>query len=585
VSNILNINARQEKTSINVSKEQTPAIQTPAIQVSAVHTPAIQTPSVITAILQKSRMIKNKTIQNIKDPKDIVAALDEIRLENKLDIFHVNMALMNCLRKIKRDRNNVDKESLMQIVQNIMNFVQGAGLSLTKETYGTLIELYSKLDRGDMSFTLFNQIRQSDIQIDNAMYNIMLGIYVEIKDAVSAQKFFDDMLEGDYMKPDVVTYSIMINMYGKMRKMKEAFAMFDSASEHGIDLDIAIYNLMIDLCCQIRDKERMRVLLADMQSNNIKKNVTTYILIIKFYGKVGKVYEVASYFDEMIKRGIKPDVIVYNSVISAFSRMRMEEEAVIMFRQIIADGHKPTNASYNIMIDLYVKIGNEKEAITLMDEMKLIGLRPDIIAYGSIINMYCKQFDEHAIDKVMLQMKEDGIRPDSKLYSAILDMHKKSKNYDKAVKLFLHIKNGKDFLLDAVIFNNMMEIEVQRSGRKNVEVLYKSALGFFAGKSDLFSVTNGYIDAMFQFAIADGKFQEFHSQCREGYMEYVEPFYPVLNNRVDCHGMTPGSYAMLRLIYKDNIDDIDCNIGAELHSKGKKKHRLSAVQGLLSESV
>jgi len=77
-------------------------------------------------------------------------------------------------------------------------------------------------------------------------YNIMISMFVELKDLESAKQLFKKMKKSDTIPPDTVTYNTMMQAHSKLGSPMNAILLFDAMREHQIPRTSPSYTLVID---------------------------------------------------------------------------------------------------------------------------------------------------------------------------------------------------------------------------------------------------------------------------------------------------------------------------------------------------
>ncbi|PRQ50989.1 putative pentatricopeptide [Rosa chinensis] len=127
--------------------------------------------------------------------------------------------------------------------------------------------------------------------------------------------FFDVLLRVG-PEPNVVTFSTMINTYGKDRRLEEAIKLYEVMKEKGISPDLVVYSILIDSLF-----------------------------------KAGKLEEGHRLFSVALDSGIKLDVVIFSSVMDAYVRTRNLEKLVEMYRRMYNEGISQNTVSYSVLIN------------------------------------------------------------------------------------------------------------------------------------------------------------------------------------------------------------------------------------------
>ncbi|XP_050369234.1 pentatricopeptide repeat-containing protein At1g12775, mitochondrial-like [Argentina anserina] len=105
-------------------------------------------------------------------------------------------------------------------------------------------------------------------------------------------------------KPDLVTYSIVINSLCNETLIADAFNLFSEMISKGIKADVITYTSLIDGVCKLGQWEQATRLLKEMASQHFP-NVQTFNVLVDGLCKVGKVREAETVIQLMIQGDIE----------------------------------------------------------------------------------------------------------------------------------------------------------------------------------------------------------------------------------------------------------------------------------------
>ncbi|KAK2656649.1 hypothetical protein Ddye_009701 [Dipteronia dyeriana] len=87
--------------------------------------------------------------------------------------------------------------------------------------------------------------RKRDMGYVIVTYTTLIDEYGKIGNIEEAKRLFEGM-EKRGVKPNIVTYNVLIDRYGKKRKLKEAKRLFKKMENIGVRPDTIAYNTLID---------------------------------------------------------------------------------------------------------------------------------------------------------------------------------------------------------------------------------------------------------------------------------------------------------------------------------------------------
>ncbi|KAL7608846.1 hypothetical protein Lser_V15G13647 [Lactuca serriola] len=127
------------------------------------------------------------------------------------------------------------------------------------------------------------------------------------------------LMEGRGCKPNVVTYSIIIDSLFKDKMVDDALNLFQEMVFHkGILPVVVTYTSLIHGLCNLCLWDDVSNLLKEMEDQSISLDVLTYSILVDALCKEGKVEDANCIINLMIERGINPNIVAYSSLIDGY---------------------------------------------------------------------------------------------------------------------------------------------------------------------------------------------------------------------------------------------------------------------------
>ena len=269
-----------------------------------------------------------------------------------------------------------------------------------------------------------------------------------------AEVLFEDMHTlwrdgSSNVRPDTITYNIMLDMYGNLKETRKASAIFHKLIESdSMNQDIITFNSMLHALINSNDQSYMSKAMKMIEE-------MTYNDPTSPYGKLG----------------IKPDQLSYNIVASGWAKkVSTNKNAIFEIEKLLSlfetclfdksNEFKPVNSLYNICIDAWAK-SKDPNAIskcqrlfdrmnTLSNDLNEPSLCPDTVSYTTLINaLATSQMNDapYIAENLIQQMKEKEISPNLYTYSALVKCWSNSnlpQAAHKAVKILMYLKKYSD---------------------------------------------------------------------------------------------------------------------------------------------
>lgn len=285
------------------------------------------------------------------------------------------------------------------------------------------------------------------------------------------------------VRPDVITYSSVINAYAQQGNFEGAMKVFkmqlrDFKRESNTDAkpNLRTFNTVINACSKSDGRgvpETAEKLLETVSLWHSRgdleegPDIFTYSGVINCWSKssrpeapqraLGILKAIILKHDETRDDSIRPDTITYSTVMDAYARRGNVEGANQVFQTMKDDFRsgnkraKPNVRSYSILIDARAKSESASapiEAESLLKEMIDLYIQgkldegPDCFSYTGVINCWSKSNRPEAPQRVLdilktmvSEYKEGGnekIRPNKITYSTVMDAYARQRDVEGA---------------------------------------------------------------------------------------------------------------------------------------------------------
>eukprot|EP00271_Cylindrocystis_brebissonii_P011776 TRINITY_DN29720_c0_g1_i1.p1 TRINITY_DN29720_c0_g1~~TRINITY_DN29720_c0_g1_i1.p1 ORF type:complete len:246 (+),score=39.27 TRINITY_DN29720_c0_g1_i1:89-739(+) len=131
-------------------------------------------------------------------------------------------------------------------------------------------------------------------------------------------------------KPDVTTFNVLMDAYGKQGAIAQAEAVFARMAAWLILPDAVSYNVMMSAYSRAGQLENAEKVLERMKEKGYKPGPVTFNVLLELYGKHGRVKKAEEVFREMSHGGDKPSVNAYTlmiNVLGGLTRRRKSSTA------------------------------------------------------------------------------------------------------------------------------------------------------------------------------------------------------------------------------------------------------------------
>lgn len=399
--------------------------------------------------------------------------LKKMMLESDENVQPNLICFNTCINAWAQTKSSQSADNALAILENMFQLTKEINqLQPDTISFSSVIAAFAKSDRldaGDQAESLLQ--RSIDLynaghekcKPDSMTYNVVLeALSKQVKmlymkghpygtTMQRAEDFFQKMhtLRSERnlnVRPDNITYNILLDMYGNVQEIEKATALFDRLSHStSIGPDIISFNSMLYAFANSRERRGMKdalKLIDEMTISSSKSPTGQY--------------------------RISPDSLSYNIVASGLAKRASEDEdaltdlerLLVLFETRLydkSDTFIPVNSLYNICIDAWAKSGSPKalekcqgifaRMTDLSKELDQPALLPNTVTYATLINAIAGSGRPNApyiAESLLKQMKDVGLSPNLFTFSALVKCWSRSNRPEaasKAVDIIMQMKS------------------------------------------------------------------------------------------------------------------------------------------------
>ncbi|KAK9131337.1 hypothetical protein Sjap_011824 [Stephania japonica] len=263
-------------------------------------------------------------------------------------------------------------------------------------------------------------------------YNAVLEILVRGFRVRLARVLFDQIVEEGFVKPNVLTYTLMIRGLCKVGLVLDAKKVFDEMSCRP---SLVTYNVVVDGLCKKGFMESAREVLGRMVEvgGDCLPDTVTFTTLIDGYCKRGELEEARKCVGEMVKRNCEPNVVTYNVLINGFCLGGRIEEAMRMMETMRLSGLRENVATHRSLLQGMCIVGRPDDATEHLKVMMKLDIKPDVKAYGVVFNEYCRIRRADRAMVILDEMRARDIVPSVSSLNALITLLCDLRELDKAI--------------------------------------------------------------------------------------------------------------------------------------------------------
>lgn len=138
----------------------------------------------------------------------------------------------------------------------------------------------------DFAVALFNEAATKGIKTTST-YNALLGSFMFNGLADRCQSLFCDMKRDTTCPPSIVTYNILISVFGRLMAVDHMEATFQEINKLDLSFNIKTYNNLIAGYISAWMWDDMEKVFQMLKSGSVRPNLKTYLLMLRGYAHSG----------------------------------------------------------------------------------------------------------------------------------------------------------------------------------------------------------------------------------------------------------------------------------------------------------
>lgn len=272
-------------------------------------------------------------------------------------------------------------------IEEILEHQKQYSSDISKESFAArLVSLYGKSRLFENAQKVFDEMPERNCKQSVKSVNALLGACVNSKKYDKLEGLFKELPEKLNVKPDVVTYNIMIKGLCDNGELDKAAAFVDEIEKNGLEPDLVTYNTLFSA----------------------------------FYSK-GKFEDGEKMWNRMISKNVVPDIISYNMKLVGLMSENKVSEAVKLVGELENFELKPEAFTYGALIRGFCKKGNLEEAKKWYAELVKSGSAPNKVIFASVISSACEKGDFDWTLELCKDVFKRKCNVDAKLLQRVVD--------------------------------------------------------------------------------------------------------------------------------------------------------------------
>ncbi len=264
--------------------------------------------------------------------------------------------------------------------------------------------------------------------VDAVSYSLLVDTYGKAGDLVRAQEVFEEAHAAGLA--DEFTYSTLVDAYGKTGDVGRAQEVFEAARAAGL-ANAVTYNALVDAYGKTGDVRRAQEVFEAARAAGLADEFT-YSTLVDAYGKAGDVGRAQEVFEVARAAGLA-NAVTYNALVDAHGKAGDVGRAQEVFEAACAAG-LANEFTYGTLVDAYGKAGDVGRAQEVFEAARAAGLANEF-TYSTLLDAYGKAGDVGRAQEVFEAARTAGLA-DAVTHGALVDAYGKAGDVGRAQEVF-----------------------------------------------------------------------------------------------------------------------------------------------------
>lgn len=275
-------------------------------------------------------------------------------------------------------------------VHQVLNYMSSQGFPPNKVSTDIAVRTLCSCGREEDAIELVKDLSGKDLLPDSYTYNFLVRQLARNRELSTVNSFIKEMREALGIKPDLVTYTIMIDNVCNRKNLREATRLLGVLSEEGYKPDCYVYNTIMKGHCMLSQSEEVLDVYKKMKDEGVEPDLVTYNTLIYGLSKSGRVKKAKEFLGVMTEMGHFPDAVTYTSLMNGMCREGDALGALALLGEMEAKGCNPNVCTYNTLLHGLCKARLLDKGIELYKVMQEGGMKLETGSYGTFMRALCR---------------------------------------------------------------------------------------------------------------------------------------------------------------------------------------------------
>lgn len=170
------------------------------------------------------------------------------------------------------------------------------------------------------------------------------------------------LMEEFGVKPDVVTFSTIMDAWSSAGLMGKCQEIFDDMVKAGIEPDVHVFSILAKGYVRAGEPQKAESILTSMRKYGVHPNVVMFTTVISGWCNAVKMQRAMSIYEKMCEIGINPNLKTYETLLWGYGEAKQPWRAEELLQVMEEKGVRPKKSTIQLVADSWRAIGLAREA-------------------------------------------------------------------------------------------------------------------------------------------------------------------------------------------------------------------------------
>ncbi|KAE9448005.1 hypothetical protein C3L33_20104, partial [Rhododendron williamsianum] len=326
-------------------------------------------------------------------------------------------------------------EAAEEIFESLLND-KSSPLRPDQKMFHMMIYLFGKARNYEKARKMYALMAERGVQRSTVTYNSLMSFersYKEVSNIYDEdQHMVIDKVLGQGFCQEQASYDPFPD------GLASAFSVSNEMQRAGVRPDVVSYTLLISAYGKARREEEALAVFEEMLDAGVRPTQKAYNILLHSFALSGMVEQARIVFKSMRRDRCTPDLYSYNTMLLAYVNASDMEGAEKFFRRIKQDGFELDVVAYGTLINGYAKVNNLEKMMEKYEEMRVSSIKANQTVLTTIMDAYGKNKDFDSAVVWFKDMESCGVVPDKKAKNVLLSLAKTTEELTEARQLVGH---------------------------------------------------------------------------------------------------------------------------------------------------